>query len=132
MSTARPTSFEFEILQELWDRGPLTVREVYETLNSRRSLVYTTVLKALQVMHEKGYVTRDDSQRSHVFVAAIGETEAKRNSVQALADTVFGGSAAELAMHALSSKPASSDEIAKIEQLLDTLKRESREGSPKQ
>lgn len=121
MTPPQPTDFELEILQELWAKGPQTVRQVHETLSKRRQLVYTSVLKAMQVMHEKGLLRRDDSNRAHVYGAAVEELKVKRNIVMGVINQVFGGSAATLAMHALSAKPASSDELAKIQDLLGEL-----------
>lgn len=121
MTIPPPTDFELEILQELWARGPLTVREVHDTLSKRRQLVYTSVLKAMQLMFEKGLATRDEAQRSHVYAPAVKEHEVKSRIVGNLADQVFGGSAAGLAMHALSTRPASSEEIRMIQDLLENL-----------
>lgn len=121
MTPPQPTDFELEILQELWAKGPQTVRQVHETLSKRRQLVYTTVLKAMQVMHEKGILKRDDSARAHVYVPAVEEMKVKRNIVMGVINQVFGGSAAGLAMHALNAKPASSDELANIQNLLGEL-----------
>lgn len=121
MSRPVPTDFELEILQELWARGPQTVRQVHESLIQRRAMVYTSVLKAMQLMHEKGLVRRDDSQRAHIYEAAVAEEATKNGIVGNLMDQVFGGSAAELAMHALASRPASSEEIRMIQDLLEEL-----------
>ena len=121
MKPPQPTDFELEILQELWAKGPLTVRVVHDTLSKRRQLVYTTVLKAMQVMHEKGLLKRDDSARAHVYVAAVEELKVKRNIVMNVIDQVFRGSAAGLAMHALNARPTSSDELAQIQSLLGEL-----------
>ena len=117
----KPTDFELEILQEIWANGPLAVRDVHTALSKRRQLVYTSVLKAMQLMHEKGLLARDESQRSHIYHALVKEQEIKSGIVGSIADQVFGGSAAELAMHALSSRPASSEEIRKIQHLLEEL-----------
>ncbi len=114
----RPTDFEFEILQELWSAGPLTVRQVHDKLNSRRPLVYTTVLKAMQIMNEKGLVTRDDSERAHLYRAAAEEGAVKNRMLERMIDTAFAGSAVELAMRALSVRRASDDEIRRIKELL--------------
>lgn len=118
MAVPQPTDFELEILQELWARGPLTVRDVHDVLSKRRQLVYTSVLKAMQVMHEKGLAKRDDSQRSHVYSAGVREDEVKSDIVENLVDQVFGGSAAGLAIHALVARTPSSEEIHKLQDLL--------------
>jgi BlaI family penicillinase repressor len=116
-----PTQAELEILRLLWRGGPQTVRDVYDAVRRRRRVGYTTVLKTLQVMAEKGLVKRNDSQRSHVYTAAVPETAVKKRLVGDLVDRLFDGSAAGLAMHALSSKRASSEEIAEVRRLLDGL-----------
>jgi len=121
MTSVRPTEAELEILQVLWSRGASTVREVHDQLTQRKPVVYTTVLKALQVMHEKGLVYRDDDQRSHVYVAAAKEENVKKTAVENVIDRVFGGSGADVAMHALSAKPASSEDIRRIRSLLDEI-----------
>lgn len=130
MPNRQPTDFEIEILQELWGKGPQTVRQVYETLSARRSLVYTSVLKAMQLMHEKGLVRRDESERSHVYEAAVDEQETKLGIVSNIIEQVFGGSAAGLAMHALNAKPSSSDDIQKIQEMLDSLEAVDEQPAP--
>ena len=118
-----PTNAELEILHLLWRDGPLTVRDVHETIKRRRNVRYTTVLKTLQVMTEKGLVTRDDSERSHVYAAAIPESTVKKRLVADLVDRAFDGSAAGLVMQALSTRRASPEEIREIRKLLDSIKR---------
>ena len=114
-----PTNSELEILNALWRRGPLTVREVHEEIATRRDVGYTTVLKLMQLMAEKGLVRRDESARSHVYEAAVQEKKVKRHLVAELMDRVFDGSAASLVVQALSSKKASRKEIEEIRALLD-------------
>lgn len=124
MATApAPTNAELEILRLLWRDGPLTVRDVHETIKRRRDVRYTTVLKTLQVMTEKGLVTRDDSERSHVYAAAVPESTVKKRLVADLVDRAFDGSAAGLVMQALSARRASPEEIKQIRKLLDSIKR---------
>lgn len=113
-----PTDAELSVLQVLWARGPQTVRDVYDVLAERRPVVYTTVLKVLQVMHGKGLVKRDDSSRSHLYRAAVGEDEVQRMLVADLAERAFGGSPARLAVRALAAEPATPEEIARIMDLL--------------
>jgi len=125
----KPTEFELEILQELWREDERTVRQVWETIAVRRPMVYTSVLKAMQVMHEKGLVRRDESQRSHLYSAAVREQDVKKNLVGNVVDQVFGGSAADLAMHALTNRPVSDDELRKISDLLDTMEKGRKRGS---
>ena len=122
-ATPAPTNAELEILGLLWRDGPLTVRDVHETIKRRRDVRYTTVLKTLQVMAEKGLVTRDDSERSHVNAAAVPESTVKKRLVADLVDRAFDGSAAGLVMQALSTRRASPEEIRQIRKLLDSIKR---------
>lgn len=117
-----PTPAEFEILRVLWRRGPSTVRDVHSALeNSReaRAVGYTTVLKLMQIMTEKGLVRRDESSRTHVYRAAAQETRTKRRLVSELVDRAFEGSALGLVMHALATRPAAAAEIEQIRALLE-------------
>jgi predicted transcriptional regulator len=120
-SRGAPTNAELEILQVLWSAGPRTVREVHKRIRRRRDVGYTTVLKLLQIMAEKGLVTRDESARSHVYGAAVREQAVKKHLVRDLTDRVFDGSAARLVMQALAAKPASAEELREIRALLDKL-----------
>lgn len=122
----RPTQSELEILSVLWQRGPSTVREVLETLSEGRTTGYTTVLKMLQIMSDKGLVKRDEQQRSHVYQAAVPQDQTQRQLVTDLLDRAFDGSAMDLVMHALASKKTSAEQIARIRQLLDELEGDSR------
>src|SRR3989304_6323588 len=99
-SVPRPTDAELAILRVLWDRGPSTVRQVQETLNSDRPTGYTTVLKLLQIMTEKGLVTRDERNRTHVYTTRHNEDLMQRRLVGDLLDRAFGGSARKLIMQA--------------------------------
>lgn len=121
MESPRPTDAELDILRVLWDRGPSTVREVFEVLSADRPLGYTTVLKFMQIMFEKGLVTRDDSERSHVYQAKYRQEQTQRQLVKDLAARAFGGSLEQLVLQALSSKRASKQELAEIRKLLDQL-----------
>jgi len=123
----RPTDAELEILRVLWDRGPSTVREVYETLGREKETGYTTVLKFLQIMKEKGLVTRDETSRSHVYAARLREEETQGQLVRDLLDRAFGGSARNLVMRALSSKEVSHEELAEIRNLLGRMEGGERE-----
>ena len=118
-SLPAPTNAELEILRLLWQGGPQTVRAVFDTVRRRRDVGYTTVLKTLQVMAEKGLVTRDEAERSHVYAAAVPEATVKRQLVADLVDRAFDGSAVGLAMQALSSKRASPGEVAEVRRLLE-------------
>lgn len=116
-----PTEAELAILQVLWRKGPATVREVHEALKPSRGTGYTTVLKLLQIMTEKGLVERDESQRSHVYRPLLEEQQTKRRLVGDLIDRVFSGSASSLVLNVLSERPASQEELAEIRALLDRL-----------
>jgi predicted transcriptional regulator len=124
--TPRPTPAELEILRVLWERGPSTVREVQESLGAARAAGYTTVLKLLQIMSEKGLVTRDEAARAHVYAARAPETQTQRQMVRDLVDRAFGGSAAQLVVQALSGRRASAEEIGRIRKLLDEIEGEER------
>lgn len=117
----KPTDAELAILQVLWRQGPCTVRQVNEELAQSRAIGYTTVLKLMQIMAEKGLVVRNVSQRTHIYQAARSEQQTQRQLVSYLLDRAFGGSGTRLVMQALSSRPASSDELSQIRQLLDEL-----------
>jgi BlaI family transcriptional regulator, penicillinase repressor len=117
---AKPTPGELEILRILWSRGPSTVREVQEALGAEET-GYTTALKLMQIMADKGLVARDETARAHVYAARVGEGDTQRQLVRELLDRAFGGSAAKLAMQALSGRQASAEEIADIRQLLDRM-----------
>jgi len=106
----RPTDSELAILRVLWNRGPSTVREVHEALQDGTG--YTTVLKLMQIMTEKGLVVRDESQRAHVYSSRVTQEKTQRQLVTDLVDRAFGGSPAQLAMQALSSKKTSPEELA--------------------
>jgi len=120
-SPPRPTPAELEILRVLWARGPSTVREVQDHLGAARAAGYTTVLKLMQIMADKGLVTRDEAARAHVYAARVPETQTQRQLVRDLVDRAFGGSAAKLVVQALSGRRASAEEIERIRQLLDDI-----------
>ena len=128
----RPTEAELEILGILWKHGPSTVRTVHETLSESRAVGYTTVLKLLQIMAEKGLVRRDESDRAHIYAAKAPAEVTQRRLVADLLDRAFSGSAARLVQQALSSRRASPAEIARIRELLDAIEKERPEegGSP--
>ncbi len=120
----KPTEGELEILQVLWRRGPVTVREVFEELKQRKDVGYTTVLKLMQIMHEKGLLRRDTTSRSHLYDAVISEREAQRFLVDRILDTAFGGSAFKLVMQALDHHQTSDRDLAEIRAYLDRKKGE--------
>lgn len=117
----QPTHAELGILRVLWRRGPSTVRDVHGALPRDRAVGYTTVLKLLQIMAEKGLVTRDESSRSHVYAAAVSEDTTQRRLVSDLLDRAFEGSAIGLVMQALAARPASPEELRQIRALIDEL-----------
>ena len=117
----RPTDAELEILKVLWRRGPSTVREVFETLGETKQTGYTTVLKFMQIMAEKGLVRRDESERAHRYEAAAPEEETQRQLVGDLLQKAFDGSAKKLVLQALSRDAASAGELAEIRRMLDEL-----------
>jgi len=117
----RPTPGELEILRVLWQRGPSTVRDVHETLSAAKPTGYTTVLKLLQIMSDKGLVTRDVSKRTHVYQAALAQGQTQRQLLDDLLDRVFDGSASQLVMQALAAGHATDDEIAMIRRMLDEM-----------
>lgn len=122
----RPTDGELAILRVLWESGPSTVRDVFSVLNRTSETGYTTVLKLLQIMTDKGLVTRDDSQRTHIFSPALKEADAQRQFVGQLLDRLFKGSATSLVLQALAGKKASPAELAEIRKLLDDMERRSK------
>lgn len=117
----QPTNAELSILQVLWDRGPSTVRDIHEELNRQRVTGYTTVLKFLQIMTEKGLVTRDTSIRSHVYTAKCSEEKTQKNLVGELLNRAYRGAADKLVLQALSAKKPSAKELDAIRKLLDEL-----------
>ena len=120
----KPTEAELGILNVLWERGPSTVRDVHETLYRDEGAGYTTALKLLQVMHAKGLVERDDSQRAHVYRPVSTKEHTQHRFLNDLVQRVFDGSPSQLVMHALGSQPrASQAELAEIRDLLARLER---------
>ena len=113
-----PTDAELAILGVLWRDGPCTVRQVYERLKASRATGYTTALKLMQIMTEKGLVFRNESERTHVYRAGVSEQQTQRRLVRDLLERVFGGSAHKLVMQALQSKKSSPTELAEIRKLL--------------
>jgi predicted transcriptional regulator len=118
-----PTDAEIRILRVLWAKGPTTVRDVHEVLNAERPAGYTTTLKLMQIMLDKGLVTRDESERTHVYSAAVAEKQTQRTATADLLGRLFGGSAAALMQQALSVRPSSREELRRIREMLDALER---------
>ncbi len=117
----RPTPAELEILRSLWTHGPSTVREVQERLELERPTGYTTVLKLMQIMTDKGLVRRDESARAHVYAATVPEEAKQKQLVRDLVDPAIGGSASPQVLHALSTRQTSRSEVARIRELLDEI-----------
>jgi predicted transcriptional regulator len=125
-SLPRPTDAELEILRVLWERGPATVRQVHEALSGTRETGYTTTLKLMQIMADKGLVTRDESSRTHVYTARASQEHTQRQLLEDLVNRAFGGSAAELVLRALSSHKTSDRELLEIRRLIDEAREERR------
>jgi len=124
-SAPRPTDGELSILRILWERGPSTVRQVHELLAQERpAAVYTTALKLLQIMAEKGLVDRDERDRTHIYRARLSEETTQRQLLRDLLDRAFGGSAEKLVMQALATKRASAEELKSIRQAIDDARHE--------
>lgn len=118
----QPTRTELNILNILWDKGPCTVRDVHEAMNIAEASGYTTALKMLQVMHQKGQVIRDDSQRAHVYAAALSKESTQNLFLNDLAERLFDGSTSRLVLQALGNSPTSSDsDMKEIRNLLSRL-----------
>lgn len=125
VSLPRPTDAELGILRVLWERGPSTVREVHEALTEAGGESgYTTTLKLMQIMADKGLVARDESQRAHVYSPRLSQERTQRQLVGDLVERAFGGSPVQLAMRALSGKRTSPQELAELRQLLDSLEQD--------
>jgi BlaI family penicillinase repressor len=116
--SSRPTDAELDILRVLWDRGPCTVRQVHDVLSANRDFVYTTTLKLLQLMTEKGVAVREEDGRVHLYRAAVVQEETQRHLIRDLLDRAFGGSPTQLVVQALAAKPASAEELQEIRRLL--------------
>jgi len=117
----RPTDAELEILTVLWSRGHSTVRDVHDVISKRRPAQYTTVLKLMQIMAEKGLVSRDEQNRAHVYEAGRPREWTQRQLAGDLLERAFGGSAAEMMVGALGARKASKRELAEIRRLLDKI-----------
>ena len=124
----RPTDAELAILRVLWERGPSTVRQVHDVLIARVGPTgYTTALKILQIMTEKGLVRRDDTDRTHIYTSRLSEEQTQRQLVRDLLERAFGGSASKLVMQALNAKRATDEELGEIRRLIEA-RREERDG----
>ena len=114
----KPTTAELEILRVLWEKQQATVREIHEDIERRRPTTYTTVLKIMQIMHEKGLVKRDEKAKAHIYRPAYSRQQTQKNLVGDLLDKAFNGSALKLVQHVLETKPSSPEELAEIRRLI--------------
>jgi len=121
----KPTQAELGILQILWEHGSCTVRTVHEKLCEKRKIGYTTALKLLQVMYEKGLVTRDEQAHAHIYKARVKEQQTQKLILGDLLERLFDGSTTKLAIQALSMKKATPEELTEIRRLLDKLEEEA-------
>src|SRR3982750_3173736 len=115
----KPTPAELEILDVLWEKRRATVREVYEAITERRPMAYTTVLKLLQIMHDKGLVRRDERDRAHIYSPTRSQRQVRKSLVSDLLDKAFRGSALKLVQHVLESEPATPEELAEIRRMIN-------------
>lgn len=121
-SIPKPTESELDILQILWERKTATVREVHEKLSVTKDAGYTTTLKLMQIMHDKGMVSRDESNKSHVYRPIISKAKVQQKILGRVVDTFFGGSASQLVIQALGSHTPTQNEIDEIRKFLDQYK----------
>lgn len=119
----KPTESELEILTILWNKENATVREVHEELSKNKDSGYTTTLKLLQIMFEKGLVTRDDSNKTHIYQPAVSRQKTQKQFLDKMINTLFAGSSTQLVLQALGNQKASKDELEEIQKYLDNLKK---------
>jgi BlaI family penicillinase repressor len=117
--TPHPTNSEYAILQLLWNRGPMTVRDIHSTVAAESGVSYTTTLKTMQIMHSKGLLTRDESERSHVYSAAVSQQSTQSQLIRRLLDMAFGGSISNLVQGAIQGKAASARDLREIQKLIE-------------
>jgi BlaI family transcriptional regulator, penicillinase repressor len=120
----KPTESELEILRVIWDKESVSVREVHEELAKTKDVGYTTTLKLMQIMNEKGLVKRDDSFKTHIYQAAVSKEKTQKHLLGKMINTLFGGSPTELVLQALGNHKASQQELDEIQQLLNNLKKQ--------
>jgi predicted transcriptional regulator len=120
----KPTESELEILQVLWQKGTASVREVHEELSKTKEAGYTTTLKLMQIMHEKGLVKRDASVKTHIYQPAVSREKTQKHLLGKMIDSLFGGSPTQLVIQALGDHQASPSELEEIQKLLDSLKKQ--------
>lgn len=122
----KPTESELEILNIIWEKETATVREVHEVLAKTKDVGYTTTLKLMQIMHEKGLVKRDESMRTHVYQSAVNKEKTQKHLLDKMIDSLFGGSSTQLVLQALGSgdQKISAEELEKIQSLINNLKKQ--------
>jgi BlaI family transcriptional regulator, penicillinase repressor len=120
----KPTENELEILRVLWDRSQATVREVHEELSKTKDAGYTTTLKLMQIMHEKGMVKRDETNKTHKYIPLLSREKTQKQFMGKMIDTLFQGSSTQLVMQALGNHKTSKEELNEIQKLIDNLKRQ--------
>jgi predicted transcriptional regulator len=120
----KPTESEPEILQVLWEKDKASVREVHEELLKTKEAGYTTTLKLMQIMYEKGLVNRDDTFKTHIYKASVSKEKTQQHLLGKMINTLFGGSSTELVLQALGNHKASAAELEEIQQLLNNLKKQ--------
>lgn len=124
MSSAQPTESELEILQVLWQHGPSTVRFVHEQIHQRREVGYTTILKLMQIMAQKGLVVRNTEQRTHIYQAAVTEEQTQRSLLQRFVEKTFRGSATKLVLQALGNRSTTRQELDEIKAFIEKMEEE--------
>ena len=120
----KPTESELEILQVLWEKKVASVRDVHEELAKSKEAGYTTTLKLMQIMNEKGLVKRDDSIKTHIYQAAVSREKTQKHLLGKMIDGLFGGSPTQLVLQALGNHKASEEELNQIQQVLNNLKKQ--------
>ncbi|MBY0479204.1 MAG: BlaI/MecI/CopY family transcriptional regulator [Chitinophagaceae bacterium] len=120
----KPTESELEILRVLWDRGEVTVRQVHEELSKTKEAGYTTTLKLMQIMHEKGTVKRDESSKTHKYTALLSREHTQKQFMGKMIDTLFQGSSTQLVMQALVYHRTTEEELEQIQQMIENLKKQ--------
>ena len=122
----KPTKTELEILSVLWEKGSLTVREVFELMNSTRRTSYTTILKLMQIMHEKGLVSRNEKNRAHIYTAKLKQNETGKAMLVELLEKVFSGSASKLVQQVLEEETTTDEDIREIRRMISSAEKEAR------
>ena len=115
----RPTEAELELLAALWEKGPATVRDLHEEIRTRRDVGYTSVLKLLQIMTEKGLVEREEAGKAHIYRAAASQEQTQNQLLRDMSERLFAGSAAQLALHALAMEPVGDREMEELRHLIE-------------